>query len=100
MDSVIEKSPFKDSKFNFLSIDVEGHEIEVLKGFNLEKYAPDVIAVEHLDLSTKMLEIKNLNINNILKSELYKLMLKNNYSFVNWLHADLIFVNNNFKDKE
>ncbi len=100
LDSVIEKSPFKDSKFNFLSIDVEGHEIEVLKGFNLEKYAPDVIAVEHLDLSTKMLEIKNLNINNILKSELYKLMLKNNYSFVNWLHADLIFVNNNFKDKE
>ena len=100
LDSVIEQSPFKKNKFDFLSIDVEGSELEVLKGFDLKKYSPNVIVIEYLDLSTKMLEIKNLNIDNVMNSELYRYMISNNYSFVNWLHADLVFINNNFKDKE
>ena len=100
LNSLIENSPLKNSKFNFLTIDVEGHELDVIKGFDLKKYEPEVIVIEHLDLSTKKLEIKNLNINNIINSDLYKLMLNNNYSFVNWSHADLVFVNNKFKDKK
>ena len=100
LDSVIEQSPFKKNKFDFLSIDVEGSELEVLKGFDLKKYSPNVIVIEYLDLSTKMLEIKNLNIDNVLNSELYRFMKNNNYSFVNWLHADLVFFNNAFKDKQ
>ena len=99
LNSAIEKSFFKNDKFDFLSIDVEGLELEVLKGFDLKKYSPAVIVIEYLDLSTKMLEIKNLNIDNVLNSELYRFMINNNYSFVNWLHADLVFVNNTFKDK-
>ena len=100
LNSVIEKSFFKNDKFDFLSIDVEGLELEVLKGFDLKKYSPTVIVIEYLDLSTKMLEIKNLNIDNVLNSELYRFMKINNYSFVNWLHADLVFFNNAFRDKQ
>tara|TARA_B100002051_G_C16667761_1_gene602732 strand:- start:388 stop:1113 length:726 start_codon:yes stop_codon:yes gene_type:complete len=99
LNSLIESSPFRNSKFNFLTIDVEGHELEVIKGFDLKKYEPEIIVIEHLDLSTKKLEIKNLNINNVINSDLYKLMSNNNYSFVNWSHADLVFVNNKFRDK-
>ena len=30
-------------KIDYLNIDVEGHEIDVLKGFNIKKYSPDLI---------------------------------------------------------
>ena len=53
--------------------------------------------VEYLDLNLDKLEIKNLNINNVLNSEIYQYMLSKNYSLINWLHSDLIFVNNEFK---
>ena len=83
---------------NYLNIDVEGHEIHVLKGLDLIKYKPDVISVEYLDLTMKKLEFKNNNIDNILNSTLYKHMIQNNYSLVNWNHADLIFVSDSFRD--
>ena len=88
----------KIEHINYLNIDVEGHELHVLKGLDLIKYKPDVISVEYLDLTMKKLEFKNNNIDNVLNSKLYTHMVQNNYSLVNWSHADLIFINNNFKD--
>ena len=38
------------------------------------------------------------NIDNIIKSEIYKLILSNNYTLANILHSDLVFINNNFRD--
>jgi len=98
LNSIIDNSKFKNEQINLVSIDVEGHEMEVVKGFNLKKYKPNVVVIEYLDLSAKKLEIKNLNINNILKSEIYNYMIAQNYTLVNWLHSDLIFVNNLFRD--
>jgi FkbM family methyltransferase len=38
---------------DFFSLDVEGYEVQVLKGFNLEKYLPKVILIEwHDDIQT------------------------------------------------
>ena len=56
LNSVIEDSKFKNHKIDLLSIDVEGSELDVLKGFNLDKYRPDIIVVEFLDL--KMIELQ------------------------------------------
>ncbi len=98
LDSIIENSQFKDKKIDFVSIDVEGHEIEVIKGFNLKKYKPSIIVIEYLDTSLKKIEIKNFNLQNIINSEIYKLMIKNDYHMVNWLHSDLIFAHNEFKE--
>jgi len=53
LSNIIEESPYKGQKINFLSIDVEGYEMNVLKGFNLNKYKPDVIVIEYLDMSLK-----------------------------------------------
>ena len=98
INKIIENSPFKDRKIDFLSLDVEGSELAILKNFDFTKYSPKVIVVEYLDLSLKKLEIKNLNINNIIKSEIYKLIESNNYTLANILHSDLVFINNNFRD--
>ena len=81
-----------------MSIDTEGSELNVLKNFNFLKHSPKILVVEYLDLTLPKLEIKNLNIENIFKSEIYKLITSKNYKFVNWLHSDLVFAHKNFSD--
>ena len=86
------------NKIDYLNIDVEGHEIDVLNGFDINKFSPDIISIEFLDLAMKKLEFKNNNINNVLNSDIYKYMTKNGYGLINWNHADLIFINNKLRD--
>lgn len=99
LNSILENSKFKNEKINLLSIDVEGHEMEVLNSLNLEKYIPEMVAIEFLDEDIfKNLEFHNQNISKIINSEIYKYMIKNNYHFVNWLHSDLIFVHDSARN--
>jgi FkbM family methyltransferase len=50
LDSVLEEANLE--KIDFFSLDVEGYELKVLKGFNFEKYKPTFILVEsHKDLN-------------------------------------------------
>ena len=92
------KSPFANEKIDFMSIDVEGHQLNVLKGFDLKKYSPTIVVIEYLDLNVKKLEITNFNLQNIINSEIYKYMINNNYTLVNWIYSDLVFVDNNYRD--
>lgn len=85
-------------KIDYLNIDVEGHEIDVLNGFDIKKYSPEIVSIEYLDLKMKRLEFKNNNLKNVVNSEIYKYMDSNGFSLINWNHADLIFINNNFRD--
>ena len=94
LNNIIENSKFKDKKINFLSIDVEGFELKVLKGFNLDKYKPDLIVLEFIQPNIK--EFSEQNINIIQESELYKYMISKNYKMINWIHADLVFVPNSY----
>jgi len=98
LNSIIESSKFKDEKINLLSIDVEGHEIEVLRSIDLNKHFPEMIVIEfwERDIMDNM-EIYNQNIDQIINSQIYEHMVKNGYHFVNWLHSDLIFVHNSVR---
>ena len=79
-------------KFDFVKMDVEGHELSVLKGFDLQKYSPDVVTLEFLE---KDIFLDN-NIDNIVNSEIYKYMILNRYKFVNWINSDLFFIRENY----
>ena len=94
LNTIIENSKFKDSKINFLSIDIENYEFEALKNFNFGKYDIDIIVTEITDISLKDLEIYNLSLENIVKTDIYKLLINNNYKLINWINADLIFAKN------
>tara|TARA_Y100000591_G_scaffold332179_1_gene368561 strand:+ start:3265 stop:3963 length:699 start_codon:yes stop_codon:yes gene_type:complete len=96
LDFILEK--YKFDSIDYFNLDVEGHELEVLKSFNIRKYKPKVISVEFIDFQMNKLEFKNNDLNRILKSELYKYFISNNYHFINWTHADLIFVHESFRD--
>ena len=91
LNSIIENSKFKESKIDLMSIDIENYEFEALKNFNFNKYNIDIIVTEITDINIKNLETYNLSLENITKSDLYKLLIKNNYKLINWVNADLIF---------
>ena len=99
LTNTILSSKFKDKKFDLLSIDVEGHEINVFNGFDFKTYSPNVIVVEYLDLNVLKLEIKNLNIENVINSEIYKFLISKNYILVNCIYSDLVFIKKEFRDK-
>ena len=90
LNKIIQDSIYKDQKINFLSIDVEGFELNVLKGFDFKKHKPDLVVFELIQGG--MTEFFHQNIANILCSEIYLYMIKQDYKLVNWIHDDLVFV--------
>ena len=69
LDALLEKIDFTDKKLDLLDIDVEGADLKVLKGFNIEKFKPELICVE---IHEK--DIKN--------SEIYKYLSNFSYELV------------------
>jgi len=89
LNMIIENSKFKNSKIDLVSIDVEGHEMHILRGFDLKKYKPNLIILEFID--PKIKEFYQQKIENITDSVLYKYMISNDYKLINWIHDDLVF---------
>ena len=83
------------SRIDFLTIDVEGNEMNVLKGFDLNKYNPTLIMLEFIEPGVK--EFYDKNIQRVQNSEIYKYLIKNNYKLINWNHDDLLFISNDYK---
>jgi hypothetical protein len=100
LNKIIEDSPYRNSKINLLSVDIENHEYEALKNFNFLKYKVDVLVVESTDTSQKKLEMYNQSIDFITKSKVYNLIVKNGYKLINLIHSDLVFVRNDFCQTE
>ena len=92
LDNIIKNSKFKIKHIDFLSIDVEGNELNVLKGLNFKKYRPKVISIEFIKPNIK--EFYQHNIKDIEKSNIYKFMLSKRYKLINWIHDDLVFISN------
>jgi len=55
-----------------------------------------MVIVEYIDPSIRQ-EFYYQSISNILNSNLFNFMKNNNFSFVNWLDSDLVFVNNKIR---
>ena len=96
LNSILEN--YKIRAIDYFNLDVEGHEINILKNFNIKYYKPKVVSVEFIDYQMNNLEFKNNDINRVLQSELYRYFISNDYHFVNWSHADLIFVHKDFRN--
>lgn len=92
LNHIIENSKFKNKFIDYISIDVEGHELEVLKGFDFKNYRPSLVVLELIDLDIN--EFFYQKIDNILQSNIYEYMLIQNYKMINWIHNDLVFVPN------
>jgi hypothetical protein len=60
---------------DFISIDVEGFELRILKALDFEKYAPDYFLIEDLDT-------RNQDIMEYRTSEIYLLLKEKGYALV------------------
>ena len=90
LDNLIYELKLQNQKIDFVNIDVEGNELNVLKGFDLKKFKPKVILLEYI--RNDMTEFYQKDIDIIVNTELYKYMFKNDYKLINWNHDDLMFM--------
>ena len=78
-----------NKEFELLNIDVEGHEIDVLKGINFKNIRPKIITIEiHVEKTEQ-----------IFKTEIYKLLKKNNYELISQYYQTYFFKSNEFNIK-
>jgi hypothetical protein len=86
LDNIISRTKYDKTKIDLLSINVEGHELPVLRSLGCEMYKPKVVVVE---LHTEKIE-------EILKSELYQFMRGKKYFLYSWVELSLIFVRDGY----
>tara|TARA_B100001057_G_scaffold221732_1_gene222153 strand:+ start:1785 stop:2486 length:702 start_codon:yes stop_codon:yes gene_type:complete len=70
--------------FDYLNVDVEGSEFEVIKGINLNKFKPSLISIENNELTLK----------DYMQSDIYKLLTDNQYTLVNIIGVTNFFMQN------
>ena len=75
------------SSFELLNIDVEGHELEVLKGINLKKFKPKLISIE--------IHVKKTS--DIFNTQIYKILKKNDYDLISQYFQTSFFKSKDFK---
>jgi FkbM family methyltransferase len=81
LDTILDRYLPKDQPITFLSVDVEGHELEVLRSNDWRRYRPEFVVVEkHED-----------SIHEILKSEVASLLEEVGYSLYSWAKPSLIY---------
>ena len=79
LNSILSKSRFKNKQIDFLNIDVEGGELNVLKSLNFKNYKPKVICIEILSLHYSK-DKKKLFKNNVIVKFLIKKKYKKIWS--------------------
>lgn len=83
LDQILSATKYDNREIDLLSIDVEGYDYNVLLSLDIDKYKPKVLLVE---------DVGKKDINDILKTALYKFLVDKNYRLVNWVGHTLFFL--------
>ncbi len=84
LTSILDKTKYKGKEIDFLNIDTEGNDLDVLKSLDFKKYKPQLICVELID------QFKP-NQEKIKKHKIYKFLVKKRYKLVWSGHFSHIF---------
>lgn len=83
LTNIINETKYKNKQIDFLSIDAEGHDLEVIKSLDFDQYNPKLIAIE---------TYKPL-LSEVIKTELYQFLIEKNYDLVAWCGLTLLMAN-------
>lgn len=75
LSDILQENMYNGQRVDFMSIDVEGHELSVLMSNNWEVNRPEILLIEVLDLPNLSLAITN-EVTEYLKSKEYKIIAK------------------------
>ena len=82
LKSILDQSEFRDQVIDALSIDVEGHELAVLRSLDFDRYQPRVVIIEsHLR-----------SLEELMASEEFKLLAEKGYTMFNWTGPSVLFL--------
>ena len=81
LSDILNKYLRTNQHIDFISLDVEGYDLKVLKSNNWKKYRPDYLLVED----------QKFSIDNPTKSNIYNYLNSNNYEILSKLHTSLLF---------
>ena len=87
LDEILKKDKFKDTKIDFLNIDVEGADFKVLEGLSFDKFKPELICIEIHDK-----EIKDSKVCKFLNDKNYKLIWSGVFSHLFKASRDSFFI--------
>ena len=87
LSAILDETKFKNKHIDFLSIDAEGKDYEVIQSLDFERYSPKFICIEIWTENTH----KNYDLN---KSEIYNLLTEKKYSVVFNEKENFIFKKN------
>ena len=87
LDKILKKDKFKDTKIDFLNIDVEGADFKVLEGLSFDKFKPELICIEIHDK-----EIKDSKVYKFLNGKNYKLIWSGVFSHLFKTSRDSFFI--------
>lgn len=88
LTTLIDQTDYKGREIDFLSVDAEGYDMEVLKSLDFAKYNPKLIAVEsHHQLFNKIQD-----------TDVYKYLLSLEYTLVGWCGLSLIMASKPFQN--
>ena len=84
LTTILDSTKFKNTKIDFLSVDAEGKDLEVLKSLNFQRYKPRFICIEIWGKEkNKKFTLQKNSTYNFLSKKKYKLVFnkKENYIF-------------------
>ena len=87
LDSILDSTKYKNKKIDFLSIDAEGKDFDVLKSLDFKRYEPKSICIEIWGKAKK----KNFNLK---KNSIYKFLKKKKYRLAFNEKENYIFLKN------
>ena len=87
LNTILEENRIES--FDYLNVDVEGAELNVIKGINFKKYFPKLISIEN----------NNLLISDYMQTEIYKILINNDYVFVNKIGVTNLFIRKDLSKK-
>jgi len=85
INSILEKTKYKNKKIDFLNLDIEGNELKALLSLNFKKYKPRLICIEIHNLKSTKDTIdyyKHNPVYKFLKKKGYRLFWNNGFSFI------------------
>ena len=89
LTSLIDDTRYKDEKIDFLNVDAEGHDFEVLNSLDFNRYKPSLIAVE----------IHERTLDRVQDSKLYKLLRDQQYVLVGWCGETLLLASQEMQQR-